>query len=57
MKPVKFIRAWQTYSVGDVIYPMAAFGQTLVDSGKGEYVEEKKPVTKKTKKKKKAKRK
>lgn len=42
MKPIRFIRAWQTYSVGDVITPTAAYGQTLVLSGKCEYVEEKK---------------
>ena len=41
MKPVRFIRAWQTYSVGNVIYPTAAYGQTLVASGKCEYIEKK----------------
>ncbi len=57
MKPIRFIRAWQQYSVGDVIHPTAAYGETLVVSGKCEYVEEKKPVRKKAGKKKKAKRK
>ena len=40
MRKVKFRRPWQTYRVGDVIEPTAAFGQTLVMRNICEYVDE-----------------
>ncbi len=40
MKPVRFIRAWQTYSKGQIITPNAAFGETLVINKICEYIEE-----------------
>lgn len=43
MKPLRFIRAWQTYCVGAIIRPTAAFAQTLVRNKLCEYVEEPKP--------------
>lgn len=50
MKPVRFIRPWQTYSKGAVITPQAAFGETLVRNNICEYVEEKRKTLKLKKK-------
>lgn len=49
-KPVRFIRAWQTYSVGQVITPSAAFGETLVLNRLAEYLPEEKQKAKRKRK-------
>lgn len=45
-RKARFIRAWQTYSVGQVITPQPALGETLVLNRICEWVEEEKQTQK-----------